>query len=151
MYKKHQIHNVDLIKELTKELEEVKKKISLLRKKGADTKTLEYNIMNIPSKILMASITNKKIDVESIRNVFQNILAEMDFLDKHYLDEQKKILYMDQLLEKANDLLKKKQFKECLPLYYEIRNFYKELSIESKYVLFDRCIKFYTDFQFGVK
>jgi hypothetical protein len=147
MYKKHEIHNKELIGKLNGELEEIKRKISSLRKKGVDTKIVEYKIMNLPSKIKMASITNKDIDVIMIRTMYKNCIADLDFLEKQYEGEQKKIIYMEELLNKALTLLKTKQLRDCLPLYYEIRNFYKVLSIESKQKVLDSCIQFYSEFQ----
>jgi len=147
MIKKEDIHNPDLIKELSNEFEEIKRNISSLRKRGIITKTVEYMIANIPAKIKMASITNRKKDVDRIHSVFNKVLAELDFLEKEYLSEQKKLNYILNLLHKANDLLAKHQLKECLPVYYEIRNFYKALSLESKYKVLDSCIKFYSEFQ----
>ena len=147
MYKKHEIHNKELMGKLNGELEEIRRKISSLRKRGIDTKIVEYKVMNIPSKIKMAAITNKEIDVIMIRTTYKNIIADLDFLEKQYEEEQKKVAYMDELLTKALALLQIRQLRDCLPLYYEIRNFYKVLSLDSKQKVLDKCIKFYSDFQ----
>jgi hypothetical protein len=147
MYKKHEIHNKELMGKLNGELEEIRRKISSLRKKGIDTKIVEYKVMNIPSKIKMAAITNKEIDVIMIRTTYKNIIADLDFLEKQYEEEQKKVAYMDELLTKALALLQTRQLRDCLPLYYEIRNFYRMLSLDSKQKVLDKCIKFYSDFQ----
>jgi len=151
MFEKYEIHNQDLMKELNKELDDIKGKISSLRKRGIDTKIVEYKIMNIPSKIKMASITNKKRDVNYIKSIFERVLVDIDVLERHYMAEQKKLVYMQELLNKGMLFLQNKQFRECLPLYYEIRNFYRDLSIESKYKVLDKCVKFYMDFQSLVK
>lgn len=135
------------MKELHGELDDIKRKLSSLRKRGIDTKNTEYKIMNIPSKIKMAGITNNERDVNYIKDIYERVIADIDFLEKHYMAEQKKMKYMEELLEKANTFMKERKFRSCLPLYYEIRSFYKELSIESKHKLVDRCIHFYMDFQ----
>lgn len=147
MFKKHEIYNLDLMKELNTELDEIKRGISSLRKRGIETKTVEYKVMNIPSKIKMAAITNRKRDVYAIKRIFNNITADINLLERKYMEEQKKLAYMGELLDKANAFLNKRMLRECLPLYYEIRNFYKELSPESKYKVADKCVKFYLDFQ----
>jgi len=147
MYKKHEIHNKELMSKLNGELEEIRRKISSLRKKGIDTKIVEYKIMNIPSKIKMAAITNKELDVVMIHTTYKNIIADLDFLEMQYEEEQKKVAYMDELLTKALAFLQVRQLRDCLPLYYEIRNFYKVLSLDSKQKVLDKCVKFYSDFQ----
>ena len=147
MFKKKDIHNADLMKELQTELDEINRSISSLRKKGINTKTVEYMTMNLPAKIKMAAITNSDSDVDGIRDVYRRVLAEIDFLEREYMEEQNRLAYLEQLLQKAHDLLEKRQLRESLPLYYEIRNFYKALSLESRYKVFEKCVKFYSEFQ----
>jgi hypothetical protein len=132
-------------------LEEIKRKLSSLRRKGIDTRTVDYKIMNIPSKIKLAGITQSERDILKIRSLYTNVISDLEVLEQEYLEEQKKLDRMQSLLQKAMEFLKNGQLKECLPLYYEIRNFYKILSMDSKYKMIDKCIHFYTEFQALVK
>jgi hypothetical protein len=140
-------HNKELMKQLEKEMDDVKHKISELRKKGIITKTVEYMLGNIPSKIQMAGVTNSEKDVAEIRNVFEKCFAELDFLENEFMEEEKKLEYMSKLLHKANEYLQSGNLRECVPLYNEIRDFYEELSIESRYKVYHMCVDFYAKFQ----
>jgi hypothetical protein len=147
MFKKHEIHDKELSSELHKELDEIHKRVALLRKKGIYTNIVEYMISNIPSKIKMASITHNKNDVNDIRRVFNSALAEINFLELQYQEEQKRLAYLEGLFNKLDNFLDKKQLAECIPIYNEIRNFYKALSLEAKQRVIDRCAKFYFEVQ----
>jgi hypothetical protein len=147
MFKKHEIHDKELAAMLHKELDEIHKRAASLRKKGIYTNIVEYMISNIPSKIKMASITHSKNDVNDIHRVLNSALAEINFLELQYQEEQKKLAYLEGLFNKLDGFLDKKQLGECIPVYNEIRNFYKDLSVEAKQRVIDRCAKFYFEVQ----
>lgn len=70
------MEGIDLsIENLKEQLNELKQKISQLRKKGMNMKLADIRLMSIPSKIKMAEITKDYKDVQKI-NIMLNYARE---------------------------------------------------------------------------
>ena len=77
------MEGIDLsIENLKEQLNELKQKISQLRKQGLDTKIAVIMMMSVPSKIKMLEITKDYKDLQKIINIINNARAEIDSLEK---------------------------------------------------------------------
>ena len=139
------VEGIDLtIENLKMQLNEIKQKISLCRKRGLDTKIAELKMMLIPSKIKMIEITRDYKEVQKINNMLNDAKAELETIEKESLnsvnetskDNQLKDIYI--LIEKIEELLNENKIKEAKDNYLKCINFYKNLPENSKKELFER-------------
>ena len=73
---------------LKNKLEMLKKKISECRKKGRYTKIAEMKIKNIPSKIMMANVTLKKIDIDKAMLEIETVEKEIRECEKESINDK---------------------------------------------------------------
>ena len=78
------------IDSLKDELNDIKLKISLCRKKGMDTKIAELKVMAIPSKIKLLEITKDYKDVQKVNNMINDAKIEIESLEMQNPEEKGK-------------------------------------------------------------
>jgi len=70
------------IEKLETRLNEIKLRLSELRKKGKDTKIAELKIMTIPFKIRLADVTKSPKDIERVKSFFDDVEYELNSIDE---------------------------------------------------------------------
>ena len=77
------MEGIDLsIENLKEQLNELKQKISQLRKKGMNMKLADIRLMSIPSKIKMAEITKDYKDVQKINLMLKDAREEIRSIEE---------------------------------------------------------------------
>ena len=78
------MEGIDLsIENLKEQLNELKQKISQLRKKGMNMKLADIRLMSIPSKIKMAEITKDYKDVQKINIMLNDARQEIGSIENN--------------------------------------------------------------------
>ena len=72
------------------QLNEVRQRISLCRKKGYNTKIAELKIMSIPSKISMLEVTKDIKDAQKINAMLDDAAGELVEFEKEMLANENK-------------------------------------------------------------
>ena len=72
----------EIIKQFQSKYETLQKEVSVLRKKGYDTKVCELYLMMIPPKVRIFQISRSQPDLENVRKYIQNVENEVVNLKK---------------------------------------------------------------------
>ena len=126
------------IESLKEQLNDIKAKISICRKKGMDTKVAELKIMAVPSKIKMIEVTKDYKDVQKVSSMLDNARAEIESTEKEGLNSENEISKSDglqeifDLMKSTSMLLNEKRVKDAKIYYLKCVDIYKKLPEEDK-------------------
>ena len=124
------------IENLKSQLNDLKQKISLYRKKGINTKIAELKLMAIPAKIKMLEATRDLRDAQKSMKLIQDANAELEELEKESLNIDSQKMLRDEM-DSLKSLLDQKKLKEAKQSYSKCANIYNSLPNESKKAVFD--------------
>ena len=138
------------IESLKEELNEIKQRLSLYRKKGIDTKVVELRIANIPSKIKMIEVTKDLKDVQKANSQLRLAKMDAEELEQAYqekLDQKPQIQKDDELvaieylMDETEKMIKNQRPKEGKVQFMRCYKLYNELKPENKGKVFERLNK----------
>ena len=130
MSEKENITKDNITDELNKTVNELRARISELRKKGADMKIASLKILEVPPKISMFKITKDSKDLERIKTSIEYVEKEINEANnKLGLDNIDKIHI---LINDANIYLDNNRKTDAENTYEKIEKIYSGLSGESK-------------------
>ena len=130
MSEKENITKDNITDELNKTVNELRARISELRKKGADMKIASLKILEVPPKISMFKITKDSKDLERIKTSIEYVEKEInESNNKLGLDNIDKIHI---LINDANIYLDNNRKTDAENTYEKIEKIYSGLSGESK-------------------
>lgn len=155
---------------LKEELNNVKFKLSELRRTGNDTKIAELKLMNIPAKIMVAEATRDMKDVTRVNEYFEEVNEELSEIKasqviKEDENKQKKVQDNEEikkinkksfdyseteagrrtkkLIQEAHKGIDEKDYKKTYQNYMEIRDMYKYLPKDLKKPVYSEVIDIY--------
>jgi hypothetical protein len=124
----------DKLQALDDEFQELKAKISELRKKGKDTTIPELMILDFMPKLKMARATYDREDLAKLRIFIGNLKDEIRKSEEG--TDFKKALSK---IKDSYEYLRNNEVKEASDLYIEIRKLYSGLSPDLKRTLCSAC------------
>ena len=143
---------------LTKLYESLRKKLSDLRKTGADVKIAELKLGNIPSKIKYADITEERKDFQKVKYLLDEAEDELNEIEKEFglFDENKapdekkeasiekpkttRKMDMHSPLSDCWEHIKKKDRVKAIDSYKKVQKVYIKLSKREKKEIMPDCL-----------
>ncbi|MBR9699502.1 hypothetical protein GOV09_03550 [Candidatus Woesearchaeota archaeon] len=122
------------IDELKDKFQELQQSVSVLRKEGKDTAIAELMVLDIPSKIKTASLTQEEHDIKRAKHLLKDIKNEIDDLSKGSDFDR-----INVLIKECFEHLRNNEKKPAKDNYHEIMQRYRLLPKELKQTVFSAC------------
>jgi Rieske Fe-S protein len=115
---------------------EMQQKVSELRKSGKYTKIAELIVLDIPSKIKMAQITQEDKDISAIQRSIKDIREEVNLISR-----KSEFDLIHSTIKEAFENLRKDEKKKAIEKYNEIMKIYPLLTKSLKKTVYSACIE----------
>lgn len=125
----------DELESLDEKFQELKAKLSYLRKKGKDTTMVELLIPDFAPKLRMARATYEKEDVQKLKELIQDLKDELK-----EAEEGSDFDHALALVKDAYESLRNDKRKEASIAYSTVVKKYKDLPKELKKTLYIACL-----------
>ena len=123
------------LQELDEKFQELKAKISETRKKGKDTSIAEILCLDFTPKLLMAKATYDPEDKAKLKNILDEIKAELK-----EAEEGSQFFQATELIKEAYEHIRHEEFKEASVAYSNIMKRYKMLPQDLKRSIYFACL-----------
>jgi len=120
---------------LDDEFQELKTKLSDVRKKGRDTSLAEILTIDFTPKLKMAKATYDRKDIDELRHILDDIKKEIDLADNGSDFE-----HIDEMIKEAYQFLREGKIKEAKILYPKITKIYKLLDKDLQRTVYSACL-----------
>lgn len=125
----------NLLQSLDDELQELKAKMSSLRKKGKNTEMAEMLTLDFAPKLKMARVTYESEDIEKIKNLLQEIRDELK-----ESEEGSDFSHATDLIKEAYEYIRNDKLKEASAVYSAITKIYGTLPKDLKKTVYLACL-----------
>jgi len=125
----------NLLQSLDEELQELKAKMSSLRKKGKNTEIAELLTLDFAPKLKMARVTYESEDIENVKNLLQDIMDEL-----RESEEGSDFNHAIDLIKEAYEYIRNDKLKEASAVYSAITKIYTNLPKDLKKTVYLACL-----------
>jgi 5'-deoxynucleotidase YfbR-like HD superfamily hydrolase len=127
---------LDRVSKLDEEFQELKTKLSILRKEGKDTFTPELLCLDFPPKLKLARSTYDDKDWEMLRKLLDDITAELETSQQGSLFSQTL-----EIVQQAFEDARQGRITEAKDKYNSIISMYKNIPQEHKRIIYMACLE----------
>ncbi len=121
---------------LDDEFQEIKARLSLVRKNGRDTFTAEQLCLDFAPKLKMAKATGDPKDRQVLRQLLNEIAKELDESESGSLFSQSL-----EIIKDAYEYIRQGNLAEATQLYNKVLSLYKEIPQEHKRIIYQACME----------